>query len=423
MNQTFPNAALIVRRRSVATWIAVAVIAGACCPAASHEPPARPLILAHYMPWYAAKPYGGAWGWHWTMNTFDPDTQVDGKPHIASHYRPIIGPYDSGDPVVLEYHLLLMKVAGIDGVIVDWFGLTDHFDYAALHRNAAAIVQAAARLGLQFAVCYEDRTIPTLEAAGRLSPDGRVPHARREIDWLRKTWFTESHYVRLGERPLFLSFGTDGLTDEEWARALQGLAAELVYVSEHRKRPVASGAFDWPIPREYPASLDRFATEAARSNPAIPVAFPRFHDIYAEGRAGATLGRIPDDDGRTWTSTLTRALEGRPAVVQLATWNDWGEGTGIEPTEEFGYRDLEAVQQLRRDQVDAAFPCSASDLRLPLRLVLERRRAGSAERTSVLDRVALLISQQRCEAAGTLLDGLSGPEAVSYTHLTLPTKA
>jgi len=26
-------------------------------------------------------------------------------------------------------------------------------------------------------------------------------------------------------------------------------------------------------------------------------------------------------------------------MVQIATWNDWGEGTGIEPTAEFGYRD------------------------------------------------------------------------------------
>ena len=85
-----------------------------------------PRILAHYMPWYEAKPYSPHWGWHWTMGAFDPDGKRRGKPAIASHYRPLIGPYDSGDPDVIEYHALLMKLAGIDGVILDWYGTADY---------------------------------------------------------------------------------------------------------------------------------------------------------------------------------------------------------------------------------------------------------------------------------------------------------
>src|SRR4051812_7107193 len=27
----------------------------------------RPLILAHYMPWFESKATSGTWGWHWTM--------------------------------------------------------------------------------------------------------------------------------------------------------------------------------------------------------------------------------------------------------------------------------------------------------------------------------------------------------------------
>ena len=60
---------------------------------------ARPLILVHYMPWYEAKPVSGAWGWHWTMNHFDPErSDATGRREIASHYYPLIGPYDSADP-------------------------------------------------------------------------------------------------------------------------------------------------------------------------------------------------------------------------------------------------------------------------------------------------------------------------------------
>ncbi|MGI9467534.1 MAG: hypothetical protein ACR2OA_10465, partial [Rubripirellula sp.] len=104
------------------------------------ERQARKLLLAHYMPWYQAKPFAPAWGWHWKMNKFDPDaTDVGDSPEsakrqIASHFYPLIGPYDSADPAVLECQLLQMKLAGIDGVIVDWYGLSDLYDYPVLHR-------------------------------------------------------------------------------------------------------------------------------------------------------------------------------------------------------------------------------------------------------------------------------------------------
>src|ERR1700712_25556 len=77
-------------------------------------------VMVYYMSWYAAKPFSSEWGWHWTMDHFDPEkVNASGEREIASWYYPLIGPYDSADPVVLEYHVLLMKLAGIDGVIVD----------------------------------------------------------------------------------------------------------------------------------------------------------------------------------------------------------------------------------------------------------------------------------------------------------------
>src|ERR1035438_5153694 len=79
-------------------------------------------VMVYYMPWYAAKPFSGEWGRHWTMDHFNPDkVNASGEREIASWYYPLIGPYDSADPAVLEYHVLLMKLAGIDGVIVDWY--------------------------------------------------------------------------------------------------------------------------------------------------------------------------------------------------------------------------------------------------------------------------------------------------------------
>jgi len=76
-------------------------------------------VMVYYMPWFVAKPFSSSWGWHWTMNHYDPDVvNAFGERQVASWYYPLIGPYDSADPVVLEYHVLLMKLAGVDGVIV-----------------------------------------------------------------------------------------------------------------------------------------------------------------------------------------------------------------------------------------------------------------------------------------------------------------
>jgi hypothetical protein len=374
------------------------------CVAGDPNSDGRPLILAHYMPWYVAKPYSTVWGWHWTMNAFDPEKVSNGKRQIASHYSPLIGAYDSGDPAVLEYHLLLMKLAGIDGVVADWYGLTDYLDYALLHKNTIALMKAAGRHGLKFAVCYEDQTIPKLVEAKRLAAGDRVRHARREVDWLRKNWFAEKHYARFDGKPLFLSFGAAGLTDKEWNEVFVDPTDRPVYVSEHHKRLAASGAFDWPIPKEHPTALDRFEKNASELNPAIPVAFPRFYDIYKEGKAGESHGRIDDDRGRTWESTLTRALKSKAPIVQLATWNDWGEGTGIEPTEEFGYRDLEALQRLRAELVDKSLALEPDDLRLPHRLYLLRQsQANKPELKAGIDAACELLIKGKVKEAKTAI--------------------
>ena len=261
---------------------------------------AEPLILAHYMPWYEARPQRARWGWHWTMNAFDPDRRVAGKPEIASHYHPLIGPYDSGDPDGLEYHALLMRLAGIDGIIVDWYGREDYLDYAGNHRNTARLAEVAGRTGLKFAVCYEDQTIPKLVAAGRLAARDRLAHAQRDIAWLREHWFGRPEYLTLEGKPVLLSFGQSGLTNEEWQSVLKDQPGPLNYLSEHSRRPSAAGAFDWPVPRSGLQAQESFYRQAPAWPAAMPVAFPRFHDIYHEAKVHESWGRIDDQGGKTF---------------------------------------------------------------------------------------------------------------------------
>ena len=364
----------------------------------------KPLVMAHYMPWYFAKPASPVWGWHWTMNHFDPDRIVDGKRPIASHFYPLIGPYDSGDENVLEYHLLLMKLAGIDGVIVDWYGLQKLYDYPILHRNTQRLVEQVERLGMKVVICYEDQTIPALVKAGLVKREERVAHAVREIDWLTDNWIKLDSYVKLDGRPVLLSFGHAGLTNDEWSQCLKKLKSPVSYFSEHFRRDGAQGGFDWPIPKEGLKATERFQRSAAGWPHSVPVAFPRFVDIYSEAKLHDSYGRIDDNDGATFKATLEQALVNKASIIQLATWNDWGEGTNIEPCREFGYRDLEIVQDFRRQHVDAAFAGNSGDLRLPIKL-LERRRVSSSQgRTTQLDKVAEFLAAGKTSYARATLE-------------------
>ncbi|EDY81260.1 hypothetical protein VDG1235_878 [Verrucomicrobiia bacterium DG1235] len=348
-------------------------------------------ILAHYMPWYEAKPVSPHWGWHWTMNAFDPENEDSEELSLASHYTPLIGAYDSSDPAVIEYHLLSMKLAGIDGVIVDWYGMTNLYDYATLHRNTQLLFEKVEQLGMRFAICYEDQTVPSLVEAGMLSAKERVAHVAGEIEWMAENWFSSPCYVQLDGKPLLLSFGQTGLSDSEWTQCLQRLDTPVAYFSEHIRRTSAMGAFDWPNPSVGLAFTDRFMNDAEAWPHAIPTAFPRFVDVYEQAGVSQSWGYIGDEEGETFRSTLDQALRSGEAITQVVTWNDWGEGTVVEPSVEFGYRDLEVVQELRTKQLDEGFSYSAEDLRLPLKMLEMRRDNLDTNIGKRLDAAALAL--------------------------------
>ncbi len=289
-----------------------------------------------------------------------------------------------------------MKLAGIDGVIVDWYGRKDHFDYALLHANTEKLVAHAQRLGLKFAVCYEDQTIPNLVAGGKIEAAAVVDHAMSEINWLNDNWFGKDNYLRIDGLPVLLSFGINGLTHSQWDETIGGLEFQIQYFSEHHRRNCAAGAFDWPVP-DRSKITETFLQESKQWKHLIPVAYPGFNDFYQQAGVSKKWRKIPKEAGLTFRKTLRQALTVGAPVVQIASWNDWGEGTMIEPSVEFGDRDLQVVQKLRRELVEPEFQFSAEDLKLPPRL-LALRRLKQPEDKQKLDAIAALI------AAGNTID-------------------
>ncbi len=340
--------------------------------------------MVHVMPWFAAPPASPEWGWHWTMGKTDA-----AKGALASHFHPLDGPYDSGDPDVVERQALLMKIAGFDGMLVDWYGDRDRYDYLANHRATGKLFEGARRYGLSFALVYEDQTVPNLISGGVFKKEDAVAEGKALFERAQKAWFSSTTYQKVGGKPLLMVFGPQHYADDAWPQMLPDVA----FYTLHKPRAGAFGAYDWPLPGE------GWEKRRKETQADIPVAFPRFQDFYKSAGVGAGYGQIPDAEGRTYETTLAEAVGKGAPVVQVATWNDWGEGTQIEPSKEFGYRDLEATQRVRR-KVDPGFRFTPEDLRLPARLFALRKRGADKKR---LDAAALALSAGNAAGASALL--------------------
>jgi hypothetical protein len=371
------------------------------------------ILMMHYMPWYTTPAVSGEWSGHWRgwRSEHHPDqTGTNSLPDIWSHYHPLIGPYDSSDPDVLECHLLQMKLAGIDGVIPAWNGIGEVADYPAGHRATRALFDTAGRLGMKFSVCYEDRSIQLMVDWKKLPPDQITNHLAQTMLWLQQEWFTKPQYLQYHGHPLLLNFGPMYLKDKAvWDTAFRSISNRPSFYPLHHlwKTVGGNGGFTWvhrdpwdgtPTEARIRERIGEVFTYCSTNRDEVIVsAFPGFNDVYDQHYQS-----LDYRGGKTLQETLDVAMAGPWELIQLVTWNDYGEGTMIEPTHEFGYRFLEIVQQARRKEIGNSFTFTADDLRLPARL-LALRKKGTIRRAK-LDEIGGLLNHGACQDAGRQLE-------------------
>ena len=289
------------------------------------------------------------------MNNQNPNTIIksNGERHIASYYYPLIGPYDSSDQYVIEYQMLLMKLSGISGAIVDWYGVDGtNGDEASLLNASNKIVSATQNYGLQVGVTLEDRFA------------GSKSDVTANINYLEQNYYTQSNYIRVGSSnsPLTLLFGPETYQLPcEWTNILSGVQGQtpaivpLQYQASQVGSP-AVGESDWVY--QDPDTTDNLtvqknflANEAPKFSTSIGVAYAGYNDFYAAGGdpSAAAGFVIPESDsnGQTLAETLAQDQTYSKNInsIQIATWNDYGEGTQIEPTVQDGFTDLEEIQK------------------------------------------------------------------------------
>ena len=342
-------------------------------------------IYMHYMPWFETKESSGdgQWGYHWKMANKNPDIITNGKREIASHYYPLIGPYHSGDKDVIENHLLLMKYAGIDGILIDWYGTFDVNDYRMVRENTEQLVAMLDKVGLEYAIVYEDRFLQNVVNAGKTPTV--ISAAKTDFAYLERYFFNTPNYIKINNKPLLLNFGPITLqTPEQWTNAFSNLTTKPTFLTLWHESSEAgsnaSGEYAWVYQDN--SHLSNFYTNNLPNlSIAMGSAYPGFKDFYAQGGGGDPIGwTIEHNNGATLDETLNLAKNANLNYLQLITWNDFGEGTMIEPTVEFQYSFIEKIKTFSGVQNQGNFFSEISKL-----YNLRKQYKGNASAQKKLD--------------------------------------
>jgi len=288
----------VLRLAILLTWACLLLPAAAW---ASVEEPNLPAPSARvgifYYPWFATPRSDGHYA-HWQQGGNVPPVS------LASGFYPARGAYSSADELVLEAQMREIADAGIGTVIASWWGR------GSLEDGRLPLVIAAARAhGLSVAAHlepYAGRTVTTTEA---------------DIGYLRAFGISD-----------FYIWASVSLPDAEWAELNARLSGVRTFSNTNLAGRAAAGGFDGLY------TYDVLLFEGAL--------FPR---LCGQARQlgllcapsvgpGYDARRATDDDrvrsrrnGATYDSMWRGAVKARADLVTITSYNEWHEGTQIEP--------------------------------------------------------------------------------------------
>jgi len=399
---------------------------------------------------------------------------ADGRHELAAAAYPLVGMQSELDPDYLEYQVLSAKTAGIDGFFVEW-GFQEHSSEGIRQ----ALTAVAARYDFEIGLTICDRWLfmqlsglkPELKERAQL-----MAEFQRNYDFLRRTVLTGPTSPRYRGRPVLLLFG-GGLTPEEF-RALQASASPSaadepqVFIrpllsgvssgSNDATSPVwetspwyspergfaagVAGFFGWVPTRartdaleKLPGAFDRYGALPDAINylriihavpsqgPRISCATPGFDNRTCAGW-GSDFSYLPRGAGEIYRAMWKFNLEAKGVDwVYLPTWNDWTEGSQIEPSVEDGglFLKLTAVAAARFKGIAIApdlteLPRELFDLRRRLRRLEKIGAPIDAEARTRLDAAAVALSRRDGEAARSGLAAASASIVQREARLPAP---
>ena len=259
-------------------------------------------VAIFYYPWYGTVARDGAWQ-HWNQHDNTPPAQ------IASGWFPVRGAYSSSDPAVVRAQMREIAAAGVQTVIVSWWG-PGSVEAARL----PVVARAARALGLQVALHvepYPGRT-PTL-----LEPEIRA-------------------FATSGIRDFYI-YDSTTTPDADWSALNERLSGVRLFANTNLPGKALSGGFDglytYDVYLYDGSSFPRVCASAKKLGLlCAPSVGPGYDALRATGDARIRRrGR-----GATYDRMWRGAIRAGADLVTITSYNEWHEGTQIEPARKMG---------------------------------------------------------------------------------------
>jgi hypothetical protein len=330
------------------------------------------------------------------------DILSNGRRDIASHYYPLVEPYDSNDPDYLEYALTCIKLSGIDGILIDYYGTLNFNDYSQLLISSNSVIDMCQKVGLKFGIVYEDRTIQSIIDQGF---GNKIDLAKGDLKYMDENYFHLNNYFKLNEKPVLLNFGPITLkSNEDWLNVFSSIDTDinffpLAYHPQYYNLTTSvNGVYAW-VGEVRNNNLYNYSQQFDFTGGG---AMFEFREFYEEGGWGATgQSDIPNRNGDLFKETLEIAKTANVDFIQLITWNDWGEGTAIEPSKDYGFHQLTIVQEF------VGIESNPSNLELAVKLYQKRKMHKNKElENKKLDQVFYYLISLQLDKARELINEL-----------------
>ncbi len=298
-------------------------------PVVGPEPSYR--VGAFYYPWYQSLDVDGYWR-HWEEGGFHPPLD------ISSDYYPVLGAYSVFDEGVVAQHFAWLRQAGVGVIASSWWGQGSRED-----RAVPLMLDVAERYDVRVAFHIEPYIGRTAE---RLVSDIKYLYRRygSHPAFFRTTaasrWSPDHR-----SKGLFFVWGIEVPDNDSppvdaayWREALDAIHAlpdgALVIVSTVQGDWIDGGHFDGLYNYVTLRLQEQGGFSWARSLPPDAWYVPSVVPGFSARRIGYPEGLYtPRQDGATyneqWTAALGVGVE--PAMVMITSFNEWHEGTQIEP--------------------------------------------------------------------------------------------
>jgi len=322
----------------------------------------RGKVYAFYYPWYGNREGPSGEPFHWDYYTND-------NIQTSTNY-PILGPYDCHDPLVISAHIALAKQAGIDGFIASWWGPNTFEDNA-----METILNVAEAMDFEISAYYESVRIMTQE------------QVTRELDYFFDNYGDHPAFLHeSGEPVVFVYVPSYNNRDAEfWLQvreAVENQHGPITLIADHGDLDLfpAFEAFHTYIytgdqsyqvfsnaqkrmsvgltgsAEEQIALLKNGENLTIYEKPFFVTVNPGFW-FYRKTPGDLLAER---NNGEKYADNWNTAFDLDTHTVLITSWNEWHEGTEIEPSREHGFEYLgytqDYIEQYKETEIAINIP-------------------------------------------------------------------